>query len=142
MENECEEDCEDLRSSNRSKSDFDHLEYDEAMDMLKSKFDVEKEMSSIGTKDDQMSKFKMTALPTEYTEYNGSQLITTTGAPYPNNTMAKPRRKRKDRKGLGAKSSNTGTTSSSGIAAGGTAINTSIYDYNSNQLTAQYGNNI
>jgi len=36
--------------------------------------------------------------------------------------------------------SGTGTTSSSGIAAGGTTISSSVYDYNPNQLTSQYGN--
>lgn len=134
---ECEEDVDEMHSSSRTKSDFDQHEYEEAMDMLKSKFDVDKEISSVGGKDESNSKIKLTPLPTEYTEFNGQQMITTTGTPY-SVFPPKQRRGRKDRK-AGAKS-NTGTTSSSGLNAGSTTINTSIYDYNSNQLTAQYGN--
>lgn len=68
---ECEEDVDEMHSSSRTKSDFDQHEYEEAMDMLKSKFDVDKEISSVGGKDDSNSKIKLTPLPTEYTEYNG-----------------------------------------------------------------------
>ena len=57
-----------------------------------------------------------------------------------NQSVVKPRRSRKDRARGGA-NSKSGTTSSSGINVGGaTTISSSLYDYNSNQLTAQYGN--
>ena len=54
--------------------------------------------------------------------------------------MKKSRRTRKDRARGGAYSG-TGTTSSSGITGNTANISSSLYEYNSNQLTAQYGNN-
>ena len=55
--------------------------------------------------------------------------------------LKKARRSRKDRARDGAKSG-TGTTSSSGINAGGTTISSSVYDYNPGHLTTQYGNGV
>ena len=38
---ECEEDIDEVKSSSRSKSDFDRLEYDQAMDMLSKPFKMD-----------------------------------------------------------------------------------------------------
>ena len=85
----------------------------------------------------------MTQLPYEYTEFNGQQLISSTQTvPEMNQSvLKKARRSRKDRARDGAKSG-TGTTSSSGINAGGTTISSSVYDYNPGHLTTQYGNGV
>ena len=55
--------------SSRSKSDFDRLEYDEAMDMLNKPFVMDK------TSRDGLP---LTTLPIEYTTYDGQTLTTST----------------------------------------------------------------
>ena len=133
---ECEEDCDDGQSSSRTKSDFDALEYEEAMGYLKRPVQTDKNLAI--NKD-----MHMTQLPYEYTEFNGQQLISSTQTePEMNQSvLKKARRSRKDRARDGAKSG-TGTTSSSGINAGGTTISSSVYDYNLGHLTTQYGNGV
>ena len=104
------------------------------MDMLNKPFSMDNK--------NQTSKdgMPLTSLPVEYTEFNGQQLIESTNSqgipPFNQPGMVKPRRSRKDRARGGA-NSKSGTTSSSGINVGGTTnISSSLYEYNSNQLTA------
>lgn len=111
--------------------------------MLSKPFQDDHHGSSASKDKDSM---QMTTLPMEYTEFNGQQLIESTGnqiPPFNQSSIVKPRRSRKDRARGGA-NSKSGTTSSSGINMGGGAtsanISSSLYEYNSNQLTAQYGN--
>ena len=116
---EGEEDPDEAHSTS-NKSDLDRLDYDNAMDYLKTPFRKEK-----------VGEIEMTPYSIETTEYNGQTMTTTTREmpQFNQSVLRKNRRSRKDRAQGGAKSG-TGTTSSSGINAGGTTISSSVYDYN------------
>ena len=79
---------------------------------------------------------QLTTVSYETTEFNGQEIITTT------TEIKKKRRGRKERRDNPR--SNTGTTSSSGVNATVSnpagVISSAGYEYNHNQLTAQYGN--
>ena len=71
---ECEEDVDEVNSSSRTKSDFDPLEYDQAMDYLRQPLNLDyAKTGSIQT-----GMMPLTSLPVEYTEFNGQQLIEST----------------------------------------------------------------
>ena len=72
---------------------------------------------------------QLTQLPTEYTEFNGSQTSALNQW-----SMVKQRRSRAQRS-----SQKSATNSSSGANIGGATVS-SIYEYNQNQLAGQYGN--
>ena len=63
---ECEEDKDDVQSSS-NKSDLDRMDYENAMDYLKTPF-----------RKDKNSDIEMTPYSIETTEYNGQTLTTTT----------------------------------------------------------------
>ena len=133
---ECEEDCDDL-NSDMAGSDFERHEYEEAMDFLKRPFQSDQTVTGKdGT--------QLTPLPMEYTEYNGQSIVSSTqGEPNFAQTImgTRPRRGRKERSSKGKKGS-TITTSSSGINAtsSNAGYTAGLYEYNTNQLAAQYGN--
>ena len=70
---ECEEDVDEVNSSSRTKSDFDPLEYDQAMDYLRQPLNLD----GVKTGSSQTG-MALTSLPVEYTEFNGQQLIEST----------------------------------------------------------------